>query len=169
MQNMESSLRHQHASIHSLEVQIDQVVKLISERSQVTLAGNTELNLREQVNVITLRSGKELPKVQEMKIEVEETVHETHEEKVAKDNENLEEVSREMIKCKDQTISFLTLMFHELTTLNKVLVERQSNVYFSILFWYFLYIFKLSRSILINLYYVYIADSKIEDRAYTFE
>lgn len=70
-------------------------MKLISERPQGTLLANTELNTREQVNAIILRSGKELPRVQERKKEVEENIDETKKKnRVAEDQEKLEEVQR---------------------------------------------------------------------------
>ena len=43
-----------------MEVQVGQIVKLLSERQQGTLPGNTEANPKEQVKAITLRSGKQL-------------------------------------------------------------------------------------------------------------
>lgn len=66
------------------------------------MPGNTKLNLRVQINAITLSSGKELPRVQQKKEEMEESIDEAHKEEVSKDNEKPEEVSREMIKSKDE-------------------------------------------------------------------
>ena len=45
-----------------MENQIGQLANLIFGRQQGSPPGNTKLNLKEQVEVITLRSGKQLPK-----------------------------------------------------------------------------------------------------------
>ncbi|XP_027348121.1 uncharacterized protein LOC113859587 [Abrus precatorius] len=59
-QSTETALRNQQASIHNLEIQLDQISRLLSERPQGSLPGNTETNPREQVNAVTLRSGRTL-------------------------------------------------------------------------------------------------------------
>ena len=51
-QSMETTLRNHGASIHNLETQVGQIAKLLSERPQGSLPGNTEVNPRDQVNVI---------------------------------------------------------------------------------------------------------------------
>ncbi|XP_027362526.1 uncharacterized protein LOC113870125 [Abrus precatorius] len=56
----ETALRNQQASIHNLEIQLGQISRLLSERPQGSLPGNTETNPREQVNAVTLRSGRTL-------------------------------------------------------------------------------------------------------------
>lgn len=93
MQIMETSLRNQYASIHNLEIQIGQIEKLISEKPQWKLFGNTEINPREKVNLIIWRSGKELPRGQENK-KMAEIADETHMKSVAKGHGELEEMSR---------------------------------------------------------------------------
>src|SRR5262249_15552672 len=60
VQSSEARHRNQEASIHNLEKQIGQLAKMIAERPLGSLPSNTEPNPREQVNAITLRSGKEL-------------------------------------------------------------------------------------------------------------
>ena len=54
-------MRNQEASIHNLENQISQLANLIFGRQQGSPSRNTELNLKEQVKVVTLRNGKQLP------------------------------------------------------------------------------------------------------------
>ncbi|XP_027364550.1 uncharacterized protein LOC113871650 [Abrus precatorius] len=59
-QSTETALRNQQASIHNLEIQLVQISRLLSERPQGSLPGNTETNPREQVNAVTLKSGRTL-------------------------------------------------------------------------------------------------------------
>ncbi|XP_027362486.1 uncharacterized protein LOC113870087 [Abrus precatorius] len=59
-QSTETTLRNQQASIHNLEIQLGQISRLLSERPQGSLPDNTETNRREQVNAVTLRSGRTL-------------------------------------------------------------------------------------------------------------
>ena len=59
-QSKEAALRNHDASIHNLENQVGQIAKMLSERSQGSLPGNTETNPREQDKAITLKSGREL-------------------------------------------------------------------------------------------------------------
>ncbi|XP_027337191.1 uncharacterized protein LOC113850866 [Abrus precatorius] len=59
-QSTETALRNQQASIHNLEIQLGQISRLLLERPQGSLPSNTETNPREQVNAITLRSGRTL-------------------------------------------------------------------------------------------------------------
>ncbi|XP_027351012.1 uncharacterized protein LOC113862053 [Abrus precatorius] len=59
-QSTETALRNQQASIHNLEIQLGQISRLLSKRPQGSLPGNTETNPREQVNAVTLRSGRTL-------------------------------------------------------------------------------------------------------------
>ena len=54
-QATKTSLRNQEASIYNLENQIDQLTNLISRMQQVNSPNNAELNLKEQVEAITLR------------------------------------------------------------------------------------------------------------------
>ena len=59
-QATDAALRNHEASIHNLETQVGQIAKLLSERPQGSLPGNTEPNPKEQVKAVTLRSGKEM-------------------------------------------------------------------------------------------------------------
>ncbi|XP_010247573.1 PREDICTED: uncharacterized protein LOC104590557 [Nelumbo nucifera] len=60
----ETRFQNQEASIKNLENQVGQLAQLISTRIPGTLPSNIEVNPREQVQAITLRSGMELPKVE---------------------------------------------------------------------------------------------------------
>ena len=72
IKNLEAKLRQdQTAAIRNLEIQIGQMAKIISERPQGSLPSNTEINPREQVNAIILRSGTKLEKPHQKK-EIEE-------------------------------------------------------------------------------------------------
>ncbi|PPR94409.1 hypothetical protein GOBAR_AA26260 [Gossypium barbadense] len=57
-QNTETALKNQQASIQWLETKIDQLSKLISERSQGSLPSNTEPNPREQLNAINIQDDE---------------------------------------------------------------------------------------------------------------
>ncbi|KAL0434310.1 UNVERIFIED_CONTAM: hypothetical protein Slati_2765300 [Sesamum latifolium] len=50
--------QNQDASIRNLEVQIGQLVSIVSSRQEGQLPSDTEKNSREQVNAITLKSGE---------------------------------------------------------------------------------------------------------------
>ena len=52
--------KHNSSSIHNVEVQLGQLANVVTTRAQGHLPSNTKVNLKEQVKVITLRSGKEL-------------------------------------------------------------------------------------------------------------
>ncbi|XP_010246432.1 PREDICTED: uncharacterized protein LOC104589722 [Nelumbo nucifera] len=56
--------QNQEASIKNLETQVGQLAQMISSRVQGALPSNTEANPREQVQAITLKSGKELQEVE---------------------------------------------------------------------------------------------------------
>ncbi|XP_010247584.1 PREDICTED: uncharacterized protein LOC104590568 [Nelumbo nucifera] len=60
----ETRFQNQEASIKNLETQVGQLAQMISSRVQGALPSNTEANPREQVQAITLRSGKELQEVE---------------------------------------------------------------------------------------------------------
>ncbi|KAI3461988.1 hypothetical protein Pfo_018651 [Paulownia fortunei] len=60
----ESIIHNQSASIRSLEVQIGQIVNILTTRSQCSFSSNTKINPKENVHAITLRSGKELPELE---------------------------------------------------------------------------------------------------------
>ncbi|PPS01462.1 hypothetical protein GOBAR_AA19201 [Gossypium barbadense] len=57
-QNTEIVLKNQQVSIQSLETQIGQLSKLISERPQGSLPSNTEPNPKEQLNAINIQDDK---------------------------------------------------------------------------------------------------------------
>ncbi|PPR95058.1 hypothetical protein GOBAR_AA25613 [Gossypium barbadense] len=59
-QNTEIALKNQQASIQGLKTQISQLTKLISERPQGSFPSNTESNLREQINAITIQDEEGL-------------------------------------------------------------------------------------------------------------
>ena len=59
LQNHETTLKSQSASLKNLEVQVNQIANMLNYRQLGTLPSNTEVNLREHVNAIMLRSGKE--------------------------------------------------------------------------------------------------------------
>ena len=52
------------SSIHKLEVNLGQLVNSLSTRHESALPSNMEMNPKEQLKVITLRSGKELARPQ---------------------------------------------------------------------------------------------------------
>ena len=52
------------ASLRNLENQVGQLANNLSRRSQGGLPSNAEKNLREEVNAVTLRNGKELDEVE---------------------------------------------------------------------------------------------------------
>ncbi|KAK1439692.1 hypothetical protein QVD17_05512 [Tagetes erecta] len=54
----ETELRNQKASLQNIENQVGQIAKLLSERPQGGLPGNTETNPKGHVKAITTRSGK---------------------------------------------------------------------------------------------------------------
>ena len=60
VEKQEALIKNQAASIHNLEVQVGKIVNLLSARTQGSLTSNTEKNSKEQVNAITLRSGRQL-------------------------------------------------------------------------------------------------------------
>ncbi|KAK8935660.1 hypothetical protein KSP39_PZI013348 [Platanthera zijinensis] len=60
MQTTDVAFRNQEGSIRNLENQIGQLARMVSERQQGTLPGNTETNPKEHARAIQLRSGKEL-------------------------------------------------------------------------------------------------------------
>ena len=60
MAKIDATLKGQEASIKNLERQMGQIVNMLNIRQSGTLPSDIERNPREHVNVITLRSGKEL-------------------------------------------------------------------------------------------------------------
>ena len=60
MTTTDTNLKNQAAVIHNLEVQMSQIFSLLSNRPQGSLPSNTEVNSKEYVKAIMLRSGKVL-------------------------------------------------------------------------------------------------------------
>ena len=64
MQNQSTQLNNQAAQLRNLEVQMGQMVTLLTEKQQGSLPSNLEINSRsegkEHVKAITLRSGRKL-------------------------------------------------------------------------------------------------------------
>ena len=54
----DTNLKNQAAAIHNLEVQVSQISSLLSNRPHGSLPSNTEVDPKEQVKAITLRSEK---------------------------------------------------------------------------------------------------------------
>ncbi|XP_010273609.1 PREDICTED: uncharacterized protein LOC104609090 [Nelumbo nucifera] len=63
-QEQDKRILSHEASIKNLEVQVGQIVSMLSERKEEWLPSNTEKNPREQANAITLRSGKTIGEIQ---------------------------------------------------------------------------------------------------------
>src|SRR4051812_21374462 len=72
MKSNEILMQNQAASIRNLEVQIGQLHNILANRVQGTLPSDTEKNPKEQVNAVTLRSGKQLQEPQPKEAEREE-------------------------------------------------------------------------------------------------
>ena len=60
IQKVETRFHNQEATMHNLEMQMSQLAQLTASRQQGALPSNTEKNPKEEVNAISLRSGKEL-------------------------------------------------------------------------------------------------------------
>ncbi|GKV13890.1 hypothetical protein SLEP1_g24852 [Rubroshorea leprosula] len=76
--NLEAIVQNQGAAIRNLEVQVGQLANMISGRNQGALLSNTEINPKEHVNAITLRSGKQIRRGQDMISESKEKEKEIH-------------------------------------------------------------------------------------------
>ncbi|KAL0312799.1 UNVERIFIED_CONTAM: hypothetical protein Sradi_5679200 [Sesamum radiatum] len=59
-QNQDARLQSQEASIRNIEMQIGQLVSIVSGRREGQLPSDTEKNPKEQVNAVTLKNGKTL-------------------------------------------------------------------------------------------------------------
>src|SRR5438270_4019682 len=88
MKSNEILMQNQAASIRNLEVQIGQLHNILVNRTQGTLPSDTEKNTKEQVNAVTLRSGKQLQDPQPK--EAEKRSEESHAEEVTKEEEPIE-------------------------------------------------------------------------------
>ncbi|XP_022865364.1 uncharacterized protein LOC111385219 [Olea europaea var. sylvestris] len=96
MQRTDKSLQVQGAAIKNLENQMGQIAKALSERQQVALSSNTEINPKQQVMVvkvveneevgtITTRNGIQFPEITvERRVKVNEKVPSIDEEQVDK-------------------------------------------------------------------------------------
>ena len=65
-----TNLKNQAAAIHNLEVQMSQIFSLLSNRPQGSLPSNTEINSKEHVKAIMLRSKKVLAQDQVYRKEI---------------------------------------------------------------------------------------------------
>lgn len=63
-QNQEAMIQSQATTIRNLETQMGNLANIMADRAQGTLPSNTEWNPREYAKAITLRSGTELPEVE---------------------------------------------------------------------------------------------------------
>ena len=63
-------LKNHSSSIHNIELQLGQLENVVTTRAQGHLPSNTEVNPKEQVKAITLRSGRELQEPQHLTLEV---------------------------------------------------------------------------------------------------
>ncbi|KAL0406121.1 UNVERIFIED_CONTAM: hypothetical protein Slati_3926000 [Sesamum latifolium] len=75
----DTRFQNQDASIRDLEMQIGQLVSIISRRKEGQLLSDTETNPKEHVNAITLKSGKTIGE-EPPKEQVEETPTQQEEE-----------------------------------------------------------------------------------------
>ncbi|XP_062112902.1 uncharacterized protein LOC133824056 [Humulus lupulus] len=78
------------SSIKSLEIQIGQLEKLMSNRAQGNLPSSTEVNPKEQCNAISLRSGKKLEEPSKKPIQLPKVVDEKKGKIIEEVNENFE-------------------------------------------------------------------------------
>ncbi|KAG9453537.1 hypothetical protein H6P81_006441 [Aristolochia fimbriata] len=89
----EARLQTQEASIRNLEIQMGQLANAISGRNKGTLPINSETNPKEQIKVITLRSGKVLE--EQRQPQVEENKANQQQDKEGKKQKEEREVSRQ--------------------------------------------------------------------------
>src|SRR2546430_12173605 len=100
MKSNEILMQNQASSIRNLEVQIGQIHNILSNRTQGTFPSDTEKNPKEQVNAVTLRSGKQL---QEPQLKVtEKRSEESHAEEIIKEKEPNEPKKIEQNKYEDR-------------------------------------------------------------------
>ena len=57
---MKTNFKNQAASIYNLEIQVELIANLLSNRPQEALSSNTKPNLKEHIKAITLRSRNQL-------------------------------------------------------------------------------------------------------------
>ena len=104
MTTTNTNLKNQVAAIHNLEVQMSQIFSLLSNRPQGSLPSNTEVNPKEHIKAITLRSEKVLEQDQvsreenllqqtlEMKTEKKKRRHEIYRAKIRPASQNFGQV-----------------------------------------------------------------------------
>src|SRR5436190_8324865 len=100
MKSNEILMQNQAASIRNLEVQIGQIHNILSNRTQGTFPSDTEKNPKEQVNAVTLRSGKQLEEPQPKP--TEKRSEESHVEEIIKEKEPDEPKKIEQNKYEDR-------------------------------------------------------------------
>src|SRR3954468_19087124 len=100
MKSNEILMQNQAASIRNLEVQIGQIHNILSNRTQGTFPSDTEKNPKEQVNAVTLRSGKQLQEPQPKP--TEKRSEESHVEEIIKEKEPNEPKKIEQNKYEDR-------------------------------------------------------------------
>ncbi|XP_065633580.1 uncharacterized protein LOC136069224 [Quercus suber] len=93
MQKTNVAIQNNSASIRNLEVQIDQLSSMLTERTTGTLPSNTVTNLKEHVKAISLRSGRtyEEPKVTNAK---QDEAVDNEESKMKKAESEMKEVEQ---------------------------------------------------------------------------
>ena len=110
LQSRTTQLNNQAAQLRNLEVQIDQMANLLTERQRGALLSNSEVNPRregnEQVKVVTLRSEKELappgqpPMVGE--VETEEVIQPSQTDKAVREQPYQKKLDEEETEAKDR-------------------------------------------------------------------
>ncbi|GLT29119.1 hypothetical protein SLA2020_040050 [Shorea laevis] len=86
-QSLEAAVENQGASIRNLEVQLGQLANVISGRSQGALLSNTEINPKEHVKAINLRSGKQIGEEEDKEKESKEEEKENEIQELPKPKE----------------------------------------------------------------------------------
>jgi len=103
-----TNLKNQAAVNHNLEVQMSQIFSLLSNRPQGLLPSNTEVNPKEHVKAITLRSGKALAQDQvsrEENLTSTDTGDENSEkERKAEDIQSQNSVSQPKLRPRSRTL-----------------------------------------------------------------
>ena len=89
--NSKARYKNQEASIHNLENQIGQLAKMLAKRQPGSLPSNTEENLKEQANAISLKSGKEI-QLRKRKEPEGEQLQDTEERKMQKERKHHSDV-----------------------------------------------------------------------------
>ncbi|KAL2541769.1 Clathrin heavy chain 1 [Abeliophyllum distichum] len=96
LERLDINSQNQQASIRKIEIQIGQLALQLSDRKPGTLPSTTEINPREQVNVITTRSGVQLLEIHVKRTEKNVEQMMIKEEEIGQQHEkSKEEVSKE--------------------------------------------------------------------------